>query len=115
MLWTITEGNKQSWKDELNKLTYAYYCTRHSVTGFSPFYLMFGRNLRLPIDVLIESNTSEQNTPSTYIKKWKSRKKEAFGIAAANTEQRRDLDKRKRDQKARLQPLDVGGRVLVRN
>ena len=41
--------------------------------------------------------------------------KEAFGIAAANTKQRRDLDKRKRDQKARLQPFDVGGRRLVRS
>ena len=91
MLQTLTEGNKQNWKDELNKLTYACNCTRHSVTGFSPFYLMFGRNPRLPIDVLIENNTDEQNTPLTYIEKWKHRMKEAFGIAAANTKWRRDM------------------------
>ena len=115
MLQTLTERNKQNWKDELNRLTYAYNCTRHSVTGFSPFYLMFGRNPRLPIDVLIENNTDEQKTPSTYIEKWKSRMKEAFGITAANIKQRRDMDKRKMDQKARLQPLEVGGRGLVRN
>ena len=96
------KGNNQNWKDELNKFTYAYNCTTHSVNGFSPFYLMFGRNPRLPIDVLIENNTGEQNTPSTYIEKWKSSLKEAFGIAAANTKWRRDMDKRKRDQKARL-------------
>ena len=41
--------------------------------------------------------------------------KEAFGIAAANTKRRRDMGKRKRDQKARFQPLEVGGRILVRN
>ena len=41
--------------------------------------------------------------------------KEASEIAAANTKQRRDMDKRKRDQKARLQPLKVCGRVLVKN
>ena len=41
--------------------------------------------------------------------------KEAFGIAAVNTKWRKDFDKIKRDQKARLQPLEVGGRVLVRN
>ena len=52
---------------------------------------MFGRNPRLPIDILIENNTDEQNTPSTYIEKWKSRMKEAFGIAAANTKRRRDM------------------------
>ena len=99
MLRTITEGNKQNWKNQLNKLTYAFNCTRRSVTGFSPFYLMFGRNPRLPIDVLIENNTGEQNTPSTYIEKWKSRMEEAFGIAAANTKRRRDMGKRKRDRK----------------
>ena len=37
MLRTLTERNKHNWKDELNKLTYVYNCTRHSVTGFSPF------------------------------------------------------------------------------
>ena len=33
--------------------------------------------------------------------------KEAFGIAAANTKRRRGMDKRKRNQKARLQLLEV--------
>ena len=34
----------------LNKLIYAYNCTRYSVTSFGPYYLLFGRNPRLPID-----------------------------------------------------------------
>ena len=55
---------------------------------------MFRRNPTLPIDVLIENNTDEQNTPSTYIEKWKSKMKEVFGIAAANTKWRRDMDKK---------------------
>ena len=68
---------------------------------------MYGRNPRLPIDVLIENNTTEQNTSSTYIEDWKSRMKEAFEIAAAHAKRRRE--------KARFQPLEVDGRVLVRN
>ena len=110
----MTERNKHNQKYELNKLTYVYNCTRHSVTGFSPFYLMFGRNPRLPIDVLMGNNT-DQNTSSTHIEKWKRRTKEAFGIEVANTKQRRDMDKRKKGKKAGLQPLEVSGRVLVRN
>ena len=77
--------------------------TKHSVTEFSLFYLMFGINPRQPIDVLIENNTDEQTTPSTYIEKWKSSMKEAF----TNTKWRRDMGKRKRER-ARLQHLDVG-------
>ena len=75
---------------------------------------MFGRNPRLPIDVLMGNNT-DQNTSSTHIEKWKRRTKEAFGIEVANTKQRRDMDKRKKGKKAGLQPLEVSGRVLVRN
>ena len=37
MLRTLTERNKYNWKDELNKITYAYNCTRQSVTRFSLF------------------------------------------------------------------------------
>ena len=44
--------------------------------------------------------------------------KEAFKIAEKslqNTKKRRSADKRQRDLKATLEPLEVGGRVLVRN
>ena len=32
-------------------LTHAYNCTRCESTGFSPYYLMFGRMPRLPVDI----------------------------------------------------------------
>ena len=76
---------------------------------------MHRRNARLPIDVLIENNTVQQNIPSTYIKKWKDRMKEAFGIAATHIKSERDMEKRKMDQKPRLQPFEAGCRVLVTN
>ena len=49
------------------------------------------------------------------MEKCESRLKEAFGITVANTNRRRDTGKKRRYQKARFQPLEVGGRVLVRN
>ena len=51
MLGTLETKEKSDWKAFLHTLTHAYNCTRNSSTDFSPFYLMFGRHPRLPVDV----------------------------------------------------------------
>ncbi|KAI3357018.1 hypothetical protein L3Q82_003654 [Scortum barcoo] len=40
------------WPQMLQMLTFCYNCTAHETTGFAPFYLMFGRIPRLPIDIM---------------------------------------------------------------
>ena len=42
MLKTLPEAWKSNWKDHVNKLIFAYNCTSNSVTGYSPYCLLFG-------------------------------------------------------------------------
>lgn len=42
MLKTLTNRQKAHWKEYLNNLLCAYNCIRCEVTGFSPFYLLYG-------------------------------------------------------------------------
>ena len=51
MLGTLTPEQKKDWKSHVPAMVHAYNCTRNAATGFSPYYLLFGREPRLPVDV----------------------------------------------------------------
>ncbi|KAL6461004.1 hypothetical protein MHYP_G00309700 [Metynnis hypsauchen] len=116
MLKTLTEREKANWKDSLNKLVYAYNCTRSEVTGFSPFFLLYGRPPRLPIDLLFrltpESGTHDHQE---YMRRWKSAMQEAYEVARENARKSAERGKRNHDKKVRGSVLQEGDRVLVRN
>ena len=50
MLGTLPPHAKKSWSEWVATLTHAYNCTMSQTTGFSPFFLMFGRIPKIPID-----------------------------------------------------------------
>ena len=81
MLGTLSEEEKSDWKSYLGCMTHAYNCTKHASTTYSPYYLMFGRHLRLPIDVefgLPESNSGDNSSKSRYVQKLRRRLNYAF-------------------------------------
>ena len=44
MLRTLDGPQKEDWKSHVSRLAFAYNCTEHASTGFSPYYLMHGRH-----------------------------------------------------------------------
>lgn len=78
MLGTLDQSDKLRWKDFVKPLVHAYNCTKSDVTGFSPYELMFGRQPRLPIDLIfrLPTNASKQ-THSQYVGNLKSRLEES--------------------------------------
>uniref|UniRef100_A0AAQ6ID30 Gypsy retrotransposon integrase-like protein 1 n=1 Tax=Anabas testudineus TaxID=64144 RepID=A0AAQ6ID30_ANATE len=116
MLKTLTERDKLNWKDSLNKLTFAYNCTRTEVTGFSPFYLLYGRSPRLPVDLMfnlpIEAGSYSQRN---YVERWKQGMQEAYAVARENSQKSAQRNKRIYDGKVRSSVLYPGDRVLARN
>ena len=55
MLTNLAREQKSRWHEHLNKLSSVYNCTRNDSAGLSPYYLLYGRNSRLPVDLMFES------------------------------------------------------------
>lgn len=116
MLRTLTDREKERWKEHLPQMIHAYNCTRHESTGYSPHYLLYGQHPRLPVDLLfglLENNGSV--THKGYVEKWSKRMTEAYKIANKTSLSSSAKNKSYYDQKARGVVLKPRDRVLVRN
>ena len=97
-------------------LTYAYKCTVSPVTGFSPYFLMFGRTPKLPLDVDLgipvvgKEPTSHRN----YAQKLHSKLQWAYQKAQDNNQRESQHHKRYYDQRMRCIKLKPDDLVMVR-
>ena len=64
MLETLPTPAKKNWQEWVVTLIHAYNCTISPVTGFSPYFLMFGRTLKLPLDIELRVPMVEQKQTS---------------------------------------------------
>ena len=76
---------QREWDQHLPKVLLALRASTHETTGFSPSMLMFGRELRLPIDAMREELPSEQfpDYPS-FVKKQREILKEVQELVEKN-------------------------------
>ena len=116
MLGTLNPKDKQDWKSQVGHLVHAYNCCKHDSTGFSPYRLMFGRDPRLALDVvlgIVSEQPSSQNY-GKYVTKLKDSLKQAYDIASRNITAAQHRQKSNHDVRARAAILEVGDRVLVK-
>ena len=79
MLRTLADEHKRSWYNYAQKLTHAYNCTISDATGYAPFFKIFGRNPRLPIDLIFQKiNRPEKVTHTQYVRRWRDMMTEAY-------------------------------------
>lgn len=116
MLGTLSAKNKMHWKDFVKPLVHAYNCTKNEVTGYSPYELMFGRQPRLPVDLVFGLPVSNiKKTHSQYVADLKCRLEESYKIAISNAGKNAQHNKTRFDKRVTESVLHVGDRVLVRN
>lgn len=116
-LRTLSAEKKQKWPEYLPEIMYSYNSTPHSSTGYSPHYLFFGREPKLPIDHLLSFEEGEGMSDSAepWIVDHEKRLREAFKMAAKNTEKEALRRKARNDPKANASNLIIGTRVFLKN
>ena len=116
LLGTLEEKKKEEWRLHVAPLVHAYNCTRNDSTGFSPYFLMFGREPHMPLDVLfgVDWKNPGESSHRTYAQKLRDRMRQAFQSAGAESTKRAAQNKQRYDQSVRGAVLQPGDRVLVR-
>lgn len=117
MLGTLEPSQKSKWSQHIAHLVHAYNCTSNEATGFSPYFLMFGREARLPVDICfgVSGDNTSHVSYSKYVSKMKQELQAAYQLAQATSEKMNQSNKARYDQKVRYHILNVGDRVLIRN
>ena len=125
MLGTLSEEEKSDWKSYLGCMTHAYNCTKHASTTYSPYFLMFGRHPRLPIDVefgrlpidvefgLPKHNCGDNSSKSRYVQKLR-RLNYAFKKASKYSDQQAQKYKSSYDKSIKSPQLQEKDIVLVK-
>ena len=115
MLRTLPESQKSRWKDHVNKMVYAYNVTRHDATGYSPYFLLFGREPMLPIDIVFHQHQQAPQKYGSYVRQWQAAMEEACRIASEKANKSTTHGRQQHDKYTRSLVLQPGDRVLVRN
>ena len=116
MMRTLGETEKTQWNKHLQKLVHAHNSTVSSATGYSPFFLLYGREPRLAIDTLFEETAIKGSKEyRVYVENWQRAMKNAYEIASSHSEKAAQRNERLFNRKARSAILSPGDRVLVKN
>ena len=68
---------EEKWTDHLQELVFVCNCTPHSTTSYTPYYLFFGHDARLPVDNIVYSPGDRSISPNEWIQLHHYRMQEA--------------------------------------
>ena len=115
MIGKLEEDKKACWSGHLPELLLAYNTTHSAVTGYSPYYLLFGRRSRIPVDYLFPTlhDSSHQTKMEVSVAAMQKRLKDAFVVARRLTSEEAAKQCRYYDHTAGAVALQPGDVVMI--
>ena len=115
MISKLEEDKKACWSKHFPELLLAYNTTHSAVTRHSPYYLLFGRRSRIPVDYLFPTlrDSPHQTKMEVSVVAMQKRLKEAFEVARRLTSEEAAKQRHYYDHKAGAVALQPGDIVMV--
>ena len=115
MIATTIKDHPFDWEGAIRKVCFAYNSSVHSTTGHTPFFLMFGRETKLPIDLAYGTQTQDVTLVSQHARDLKKTLEQAYDKVrqklAAGHEKRKEIY----DRKIHGEPFKPGDHVWLFN
>ena len=114
MIAKMDPEKRAKWPSHLGPILIAYNATWSLITGYSPYFLMFGHRPRLPVDQSIVRRDENTRTTDEYVMSLYDKLKLALASVRDTTILEAQRQKRHYDRKARAVELHPGDKVLVK-
>ena len=111
MIGKLGLEKRKKWPAHIGSIIIAYNSTRSLVTGYSPYYLMFGQRPRLPIDLLFPTCSTQMltHTIDKYVASLYDRLQDSLAIARECAVKEAQRQKRLYDHKVGASRAETRG------
>ena len=107
------KDHPECWEDYVRPICMAYNTSIHPITGFTPFHLMFGRQAKLPVELMYGTPELEPQSGTEYATQLKSSLTEAYEMVRVKTTRQLDHQAELYNKKVHGKPYKVGNHVWV--
>jgi hypothetical protein len=113
MMRSVIDFDQKDWDEHLAAAELAVNNSKNATTGFTPFYLYYGQDARMPLDLALAPLTKAKANPAAVeaTARWRRAQQQAFD----NTEQAQQRQATYADQHRRPVRFAVGDRVWLSN
>ena len=118
MLRAVPPATRSDWPTLLPQLMYTYNNTIHCSTGYTPYYLMFGRQGKLPADHTLGVQVPDAINPlpkTDWVSEHQRRLIDAQEIVQHRMERAHEKQQKDYNQSAKAEPLKIGDHVWLKN
>ncbi|PIK55025.1 Retrovirus-related Pol polyprotein from transposon [Apostichopus japonicus] len=115
MLSAVVSENQRDWDEWLPHVTMAYRSSVHETTGETPSVMMLGREMNLPVDLLVPPPHVEISSSISYVSKLEEKLRTVHEMARIETNASVERQKKSYDRLSNAKNYNVGDKVWLYN